>query len=54
MARTKLITMHIRVTPQTAYHLRQMAEFHRYKDLGRVVDKLMRERQQALSIYRED
>ena len=34
----------IRVTAQTLYHLQQLAEACGYKDLGRVVDKLTRER----------
>ena len=34
----------IRVTAQTLYHLRQLAEACGYKDLGRVVDLLTRER----------
>ena len=34
----------IRVTAQTLYHLQQLAEVCGYKDLGRVVDLLTRER----------
>lgn len=34
----------IRVTAQTLYHLQQLAEACGYKDLGRVVDLLTRER----------
>ena len=34
----------IRVTAQTLYHLQQLAEACGYKNLGRVVDLLTRER----------
>lgn len=34
----------IRVTAQTLYHLQQLAEACGYKDLGRAVDLLTRER----------
>lgn len=34
----------IRVTAQTLYHLQQLAEVCGYKDLGRIVDLLTRER----------
>ena len=42
----------IRVTAQTLYHLRQLAEACGYKDLGRVVDKLTREKMLELKEWR--
>lgn len=42
MAKQRLKKMVITVTPQTAYHLRDMAAMCRYKSVGRVVDKLIR------------
>lgn len=33
------------VSSQTLYHLEQMAQFCGYHDLGRVIDKLVREKQ---------
>ena len=39
--REKLVVL---VTPMTAYHLRQMAKQGTQKDVGRAVDKLVRDR----------
>jgi hypothetical protein len=36
------------VSSQTLYHLEQMAQFCECKDLGRVIDKLVREKQVSL------
>lgn len=36
------------VTPQTLYHLHEIAELYGYRTIGRVVDKLVREKQAAL------
>ena len=42
------------VSAQTLYHLESMRKFHNYKDIGPVIDKLVREKQISLSrIYRE-
>lgn len=42
------------VSAQTLYHLENMRRFHKYKDIGQVIDKLVREKQISLSrIYRE-
>jgi hypothetical protein len=42
------------VSAQTLYHLESMRRFHKYKDIGQVIDKLVREKQISLSrIYRE-
>ena len=40
----------ITVTAQTAYHLKNMADACGHRDMGRVVDKLVREHQMALKI----
>ena len=42
----------IRVTAQTLYHLQQLAEACGYKDLGRAVDKLTREKMLELKEWR--
>lgn len=39
----RLVGMSIKVTPMTAYHLRQMAKSDR-EDVGRIIDKLVRDR----------
>ena len=42
------------VSAQTLYHLENMRRFYKYKDIGQVIDKLVREKQISLSrIYRE-
>lgn len=42
------------VSAQTLYHLESMRRFHKYKDIGQVIDKLVREKQISLSrVYRE-
>lgn len=48
MAKQRLKKMVITVTPQTAYHLRDMAAMCKYKSVGRVVDKLVREKQVSM------
>lgn len=43
------------VTAQTAYHLKNMADACGHRDMGRVVDKLVREHQMATkSLYCPD
>lgn len=42
----------IRVTAQTLYHLQQLAEACGYKDLGRVIDKLVREKMLQMKEWR--
>lgn len=37
------------VTPQTLYHLENMRQFCGYNDIGRVIDKLVREKQIELN-----
>lgn len=45
MAKGNSRRIRIVVTAQTLYHLQQMQQFCGYKDMGRVVDKLVREKQ---------
>lgn len=45
MAKGNSRRIRIVVTAQTLYHLQQMQQFCGYKDIGRVVDKLVREKQ---------
>lgn len=53
MAKQRLKKMVITVTPQTAYHLREMAGMCHYKSVGRVVDKLVREKRISMNAWRE-
>lgn len=53
MAKQRLKKMVITVTPQTAYHLRDMAAMCKYKSVGRVVDKLVREKQVAMREWKD-
>ena len=53
MAKQRLKKMVITVTPQTAYHRREMAGMCHYKSVGRVVDKLMREKWISMNAWRE-
>lgn len=48
MAKQRMKKMVITVTPQTAYHLRDMAAMCKYKSVGRVVDKLVREKRVSM------
>ena len=43
----------ITVTPQTLYHLNNMADACGHRDIGRVVDRLVRERQMAANTKTE-
>lgn len=38
------------ITAQTLYHLETMRSFCGYNDIGRVIDKLVREKQMSLNI----
>lgn len=42
------------VTSQTLYHLNQLAALSGYKEIGRVVDKLVREKVTMLNNGRKD
>lgn len=52
MAKQRLKRMVITVTPQTAYHLRDMAAMCNYKGVGRVVDKLVREKRISMNSWK--
>lgn len=41
----QLKRLSVKVTPQTLYHLTQLASMAGYPNLGRVIDKLVREHQ---------
>ena len=47
MSKKNLRRVAITVTPQTLYHLKNMADACGHRDVGRVVDKLVREHQMA-------
>ena len=53
MAKQRLKKMVITVTPQTAYYLRDMAAMCHYKSVGRVVDKLVREKRISMNAWKE-
>ncbi len=53
MAKQRLKKIVITVTPQTAYHLREMAGMCHYKSVGRVVDKLVREKRIIMNDWKE-
>lgn len=53
MAKQRMKKMVITVTPQTAYHLREMAGMCHYKSVGRVVDKLVREKRISMNDWKE-
>lgn len=46
--RKQLRRLSVLVTPQTLYHLEQLAGMEGHRQLGRVVDKLVREKMLAL------
>ena len=52
MAKQRLKKMVITVTPQTVYHLREMAGMCHYKSVGRVVDKLVREKRISMNAWK--
>lgn len=55
MSRKKsLRRISILVTAQTAWHLRDLARICGYRETGRVVDKLVREKMVSLRVRREE
>lgn len=40
----------ILISPQTLYHLENMRSFCGYKDIGRVIDKLVREKRLNMNV----
>ncbi len=51
--RKNLRRVSILVTAQTLYHLNRLAAMSGYKEIGRVVDKLVREKAVSLSTGRK-
>lgn len=49
MSKSNRRRISITVSSQTLYHLQVMANFSKVKDLGRVVDKLVRDKQIQLN-----
>lgn len=48
MSKKNMRRIRLLVTAQTAYHLEELARICGYKELGRVVDKLVREKMVSL------
>ena len=53
MSNKNLRHLSLLVTSQTAYNLQRLAQMAGYREIGRVVDKLVREKMIALHFYRE-
>lgn len=53
-SRKNLRRVSIVVTAQTLYHLNRLAAMSGYKEIGRVVDKLVREKATMLNNDRKD
>lgn len=49
MSKSNRRRISITVSSQTLYHLQVMANFSKVKDLGRVIDKLVRDKQIQLN-----
>lgn len=47
----RIHTIHTTVSAQTLYHLENMRKFSGYKDIGQVIDKLVREKRISQSMY---
>ena len=54
MNKKNLRRMSIVVTAQTLYHLNQLAAMSGYNEIGRVVDKLVREKAVSLNVGRKE
>lgn len=54
MSKKNMRRIRLLVTAQTAYHLEELAKVCGYKELGRVVDKLTREKMMSLHVRREE
>lgn len=54
MSKKNMRRIHVLVTAQTAYHLEHLAKICGYKEVGRVVDKLTREKMMSLRVRREE
>lgn len=51
MSNRNLRRIHTTVSAQTSYHLENMRKFSGYKDIGQVIDKLVREKRISQSMY---
>ena len=51
MSNKNLRRIHITVSSQTLFHLENMRKFSGFKDIGQVIDKLIREKRISQSIY---
>lgn len=51
MSNRNLRRIHTTVSAQTLYHLENMRKFSGYKDIGQVIDKLVREKRISQSMY---
>ena len=51
MSNKNLRRIHTTVSSQTLYHLENMRKFSGYKDIGQVIDKLVREKRISQSMY---
>ena len=51
MSNRNLRRIHTTISAQTLYHLESMRKFSGYKDIGQVIDKLVREKRISQSIY---
>ena len=51
MSNRNLRRIHTTVSSQTLFHLENMRKFNGYKDIGQVIDKLVREKRISQSMY---
>ena len=51
MSNKNLRRIHTTVSAQTLFHLENMRKFNGYKDIGQVIDKLVREKRISQSMY---
>ena len=51
MSNKNLRRIHTTVSAQTLFHLENMRKFSGYKDIGQVIDKLVREKRITQSMY---
>lgn len=51
MSNKNLRRIHTTVSSQTLFHLENMRKFSGYEDIGRVIDKLVREKRISQSMY---
>lgn len=54
MSKKNMRRIRLLVTAKTAYHLEELAKICGYKEVGRVVDKLTREKMMSLHVRREE